>query len=287
MSMSITRRKWYGPRNIQPIIAIHGRQDNCGTFDKLAPILAKQRFTLFCIDLPGHGLSSPYPEGLIYNHWYDGVYVIRRLVKFYNWTNIIILGHSSGGGIAFLYAAIYPNDIAKYISIDNCCPSIKSPLKILPLAASNIDTLFDHEKGYEEDISGTYQEILTSMMETYSETLDKEGCEILLRRGIKFCHGKECYSLTRDPRLKIDALTWFTMDKILDFASMIKCEILNIRADRGMELDPPENYDIILDAIEGSQTERIVRVFVDGTHYVHLIHPEVIASIIINFLNSQ
>lgn len=53
--------KWWGPRDKQPIIAIHGWQDNAGTFDPLIELLPKD-LSILCIDLPGHGLSSHIPK---------------------------------------------------------------------------------------------------------------------------------------------------------------------------------------------------------------------------------
>lgn len=53
-----------------------------------------------------------------YYIWWDGVHYLRRIVHYFNWSNITILGHSLGGGIAFLYSAIYPKEVKKYISID-------------------------------------------------------------------------------------------------------------------------------------------------------------------------
>lgn len=42
----------------------------------------------------------------------------------YNWSKVSIIGHSLGGAAGFLYAAIYPNDIEKLISIDIVCPRV-------------------------------------------------------------------------------------------------------------------------------------------------------------------
>lgn len=69
--------KWWGSRLKQPIIAIHGWQDNAGTFDKLAPVLRDSGFAVFAIDLPGHGLSSHMPLGQFYYLLWDGVQIIR------------------------------------------------------------------------------------------------------------------------------------------------------------------------------------------------------------------
>lgn len=58
--------KWYGDRNKQPLLAFHGWQDNCGTFDRLIPLLPKT-IPVLAIDLPGHGRSSHFPTGMQYH----------------------------------------------------------------------------------------------------------------------------------------------------------------------------------------------------------------------------
>lgn len=53
--------KWWGSKDKQPIIAIHGWQDNAGTFDPLVELLPTN-LSILCIDLPGHGRSSHIPK---------------------------------------------------------------------------------------------------------------------------------------------------------------------------------------------------------------------------------
>lgn len=60
----IVAGKWYGDRDQQPVLALHGWQDNAGTFDKLIPLLPAC-VPILAIDLPGHGLSSHYPTGMV------------------------------------------------------------------------------------------------------------------------------------------------------------------------------------------------------------------------------
>jgi pimeloyl-ACP methyl ester carboxylesterase len=189
--------------------------------------------------------------------------------------------------MAFLYASTYPNDVEKFVSFDNCSPSFRNPKKVLGLAANNIDKLFDYERGSEDSLCYDYEEMLSIFMEGHHGSLDVEGAEMLLRRGLKPSADKEnCFGFTRDPRLKIDAFTFFTVDKLLDFAARITCEVLNIRADDGMKIDMPEYYDIILDAIESS-AKRFERIVVEGKHHVHLTNAEEMGPIVINFLKSD
>ncbi|XP_057651449.1 probable serine hydrolase [Diorhabda carinulata] len=278
--------KWWGPKNLQPIIGIHGWQDNSGSFDKLAPYLVDYGFSFLCIDLPGHGFSSHFPKGVVYNHSFDGVYCVRRIVKYFGWEKIILIGHSLGGSITFLYASIFPNDVAKFISLDNCGPRVRNPQTLLPVACYNMDQLFEYENNKFYDLCYGYEEMLDIMMEGHNGSLDREACEILMKRGMKPSPDKQnCYVFTRDPRLKIVAFPFFSMDEIRDFASRITCEVLNIRADQGTQLEQPEHYDLTVDAIERS-AKRVERVYLKGKHHIHLTDVETVAPIVLNFLLS-
>jgi len=59
-------------------LGLHGLMDNLGTFDRLLPGLPPGIQTT-CLDLPGHGLSSPLPAGMNYT-WMDSVSIIHRAV---------------------------------------------------------------------------------------------------------------------------------------------------------------------------------------------------------------
>ncbi|XP_057651450.1 probable serine hydrolase [Diorhabda carinulata] len=278
--------KWWGSTNVQPIIGIHGWQDNSGTFDTVAPYIIERGHSFFCIDLPGHGFSSHIPKGLVYNLSYDGVYYVRRIVKYFDWKKIILIGHSLGGGISFLYASTYPNDVIKFISIDNCGPCLRSTQPMLAIAKNNIDNLFEYEKkDFDDILCYEYDEMLDIMIDGHHGSVYEEGCKILLKRGMKpSTHKDNCYVFTRDPRLKINAFAFFTLEKVLHLASRITCEVLNIRAKGGNQTDPKENYDIIMSAIEKS-AKRFERVLIEGTHHVHLNDADVVGPIIVNFLS--
>lgn len=79
--------KLWGSRDKQPILAIHGWQDNAGSFDSLAPLLSLN-LPVLSIDLPGHGYSSHMPSGQFYYIFWDGVIILRRIVKHYKWNKV-------------------------------------------------------------------------------------------------------------------------------------------------------------------------------------------------------
>ncbi|KAJ3645377.1 hypothetical protein Zmor_023043 [Zophobas morio] len=279
--------KWWGSRVVQPILAIHGWQDNAGTFDTLAPLLANRGHSLLCIDLPGHGLSSHYAQGHYYYIFWDGIHLLRRIVKHFEWENVTLMGHSLGGAISFLYAAVYPDEVEKYISLDIASPSVRSPAKIIATIPDAVDKFLHYEHLTPQQIPCyEYNEMIDIVHDAYKGGVTLEGCKIMMRRGMKPVEDKPgFYVFSRDPRLKVPSLAFMTQEQSLDFASRIKCEVLNIRGDPGMTFEFPEFYGTVLDKIE-QQAKKVERHVVKGSHHLHLNNPERIVDIVDQFLSS-
>ncbi|KAJ8973849.1 hypothetical protein NQ317_016404 [Molorchus minor] len=282
--MRIFSGKWWGNTAIQPIIAIHGWQDNSGTFDNLAPLLEHKGISIYCIDLPGHGHSSHLPSGQNYYIFWDGVHYLRRIVKHFNWKRITIIGHSLGGAIAFLYAAAYPDDVKKYISIDIASPSVRNTKKMCDILGPCVDKFLSYEsKSIDEMPCYEYEEMVDLLYDAHNGSINRQGCEIMLKRGMKPALHKKGFMFTRDPRLKTAALGFMAIDQVLELASRIKCEVMNIRATSGLKLDNPEYYDAVLDAI-ANQAKILERHTFEGTHHLHLNDAESIAPNICKFV---
>ncbi|PNF38251.1 putative serine hydrolase [Cryptotermes secundus] len=284
--------KWWGSREKQPILALHGWQDNAGSFDTLAPLLSLYAPVL-CIDLPGHGFSSHCPRGQFYYLWWDGLILVRRIVKHYQWDKITILGHSLGGTIGFMYAATFPQDVEKFICIDIAGPSVRPLQYFAQQTGRAVDQFLAYENMSEETVPAyTHDEMLKLMLQAYKGSLTDESCEIMLKRGALPVVASDSIDVTddrfrfsRDSRLKIGFLGFLSLDMTLEYASKITCEVLNIRGKAGMQFDPPENYHIILDRIRQS-AKKLELHEVEGTHFLHLNNPESVCPIIVAFLKS-
>ncbi|XP_018356851.1 PREDICTED: probable serine hydrolase [Trachymyrmex septentrionalis] len=276
------RGKWWGPTDKQPIVAIHGWQDNSGTFDKLAQLLSS--VAILSIDLPGHGISSHLPLGQFYYIFWDGVLTLRRIVKYYKWNKVKLLGHSLGGAISFLYAASYPDEVEFLISLDIASPSVRDVTKTAATTGEYIDRFLKYELLTLDNVpSYEYDEMIDIVEKAYDGSITREGAEILMKRGMQPAYKKDKYYFARDPRLKVSLLGLLSLDLILEYATQIKCAYLNIRAIPGMKFENPENYQKILDIIKLG-AKKFEYHEVTGTHHVHLNEPEKIAPIIKNFL---
>lgn len=283
--------KWWGPREKQPILALHGWQDNAGTFDKLIPLFPDD-IAVLCIDLPGHGLSSHYPKGQQYYIFWDGLVVVRRVVKHFKWQNISIIGHSLGGAIGFLYASIFPDDIEKLVSIDIVSPAVREPSRIVEELGQGIDRFLKYETLTPEQAPCyDYDEMLGIVQAAYKDSLTRESCEVLMKRGMSpvtklNCNSSEDrYLFSRDVRLKVAGLGLISVDLVFELAERIKCEYLNIRAKSGLKFDKPEHYNDVLEKIKKT-AKRFEFYEVEGTHHLHLNTPERISTHIVDFLTS-
>ncbi|XP_076626922.1 putative serine hydrolase isoform X1 [Colletes latitarsis] len=278
--------KWWGPKGIQPIMALHGRQDNAGSFDTLIPLLPDD-ISVLCVDMPGHGLSSHYPKGHYYYVYWDGITLLRRIMKHFSWSKAKLLGHSLGGAISFLYAASYPDEVEFLISIDIAGPSVKNITENAGVTGVTVDRFLKYERlEFDSVPSYTYDEALQIVEDAYQGSITKESAAILMKRGTRPSGEPKRYCFSRDARLKVSLLSMPSMDLLLAYADKIKCAYLNIRASNGLKYDRPENYNEILDHIKIG-AKRFEYHKVEGTHHVHLNNPERVAPLITKFISSE
>jgi pimeloyl-ACP methyl ester carboxylesterase len=104
----------WGDRQSQPLLLIHGGLDHCRSWDPVAQALS-DRYAVYAPDLRGHG-DSQWATGGQYEikEW---VLDIAALVDALQ-PPVTIIGHSRGGTVALYYAGIFPERVAKVISVE-------------------------------------------------------------------------------------------------------------------------------------------------------------------------
>ena len=272
------------------MLAIHGWQDNCGTFDRLIPLLPED-ISVLAIDLPGHGKSSHYPKGMQYFLFWDGIALIRRIVKYHNWTKVVLLGHSLGGALSFLYASCFnnENDTAKFISIDIAGPTVRDHVKLASQTGDSIDKALMYEKLPLTKLPCyDYDETIELVLHAYAGSVDRKSVEVLMKRGMAPAPtslNKDGYHFSRDLRLKVSMMGMFNEEQVLTYAKQIRCEMLNIRGIPGMSFGDPNVYPKVIETVR-ENAKRVVYKEVEGTHHLHLVTPERISDIVSDFLLS-
>uniref|UniRef100_A0A6M2DR19 Putative valacyclovir hydrolase n=1 Tax=Xenopsylla cheopis TaxID=163159 RepID=A0A6M2DR19_XENCH len=277
--------KWWGPPDQQPILCIHGWQDNAGTFDTLIPLLPKN-LSYLCIDLPGHGLSTHYPKGLHYYLFWDGISLIRRIVKQYNWNKIKLMGHSLGGALCFMYAASFPEEIDSFISLDILGPTVRDVENTANRMGAAIDKFLKYETIPESSLPFyDYNESIKLVLEAYDGSVTTESCQILMKRGMahSYSQGREGYHFARDLRLKVSLMGMLSIEQVLAFASQIQCKVLCIRGVPGLKFDKPEYFQSVVQKVQ-EKAGKFCYHEIQGTHHLHLNTPDKISGIITDFL---
>lgn len=101
-----------------PVVLLHGFPQTWLTWRGVIPILA-ERYTVIAPDIRGMGDSSKPAAG------YDkrtAAEDIRALVRRLGYDRIYLVGHDIGGWIAYAYAAAYPDEVGRLVSLQALVP---------------------------------------------------------------------------------------------------------------------------------------------------------------------
>jgi pimeloyl-ACP methyl ester carboxylesterase len=104
-----------------------------------------------------------------------------------NWCNgNLFSGHSFGSAVAYVYSALFSDDVEAYISI-NCVRTLMiQEEEMLKRTRYTLDRALAVEKRLAFDPpSYTYEELRDLVYISSKKSLSPESCDILLERGVK------------------------------------------------------------------------------------------------------
>ncbi|XP_054731522.1 probable serine hydrolase [Anastrepha obliqua] len=277
--------KWFGPQNCQPVLGLHGWQDNAGTFDLLMPLLSPE-VPFLSIDLPGHGLSSRLPNGCYYN-LVDNLYVILIVMKQYNWQKVSLVGHSMGSIIAFVFAAVFPDKVDMVIGIDALKPHQRPPASAIRTVETRMREFVkedERNRSQEEPPSYSFDELIERIFIGTFHSINKDRCKHMLARNIQKSEKyPEKYFFSRDRRLKFYNYMVGSQELCVEMAKRIQCPYLFIKARHSSYFEDKKYYDEVLAILQMKSSFEYSEV--DGSHHVHINHPERISEQVNDFIN--
>ncbi|XP_035759160.1 serine hydrolase-like protein 2 isoform X3 [Egretta garzetta] len=267
--------KAWGPSEGHPVLCLHGWLDNANTFDKLIPLLPRDRYYV-AMDFSGHGLSSHRPAGSPY-HFLDYVSDVRRV--------------AAGGSVAGMFCFLYPEMVDKLILLESvgfllAPEDTEAWLKSKRMV---IDTLLSLEAKQQTPKARSPEAALQRLLEANSH-LTAEGGAILLQRGATETPAGLVYN--RDMRVRTQSRESFTAEQCVKLLQKIQDRVLIIVAQDGLlvpyKLDSRNHFvKALWEAFQSTLKEHIQLVEVPGSHFVHLNEPKVVSGIISNFLTTQ
>lgn len=274
----------------QRVLCLHGYQDNCASFDQLVPLLDR-RHEYLCFDLPNHGLSSGTPPG---TRWTLEHYAttVKRVAEHVRWSGrpFVCMGHSMGGQIALVVAAVWPEDVGKLVLLDSAGPVEMCPEDVVPATRRALDELLRLEGDgaqpprpaprFNEPGTALRRVKQRSYGSTVSETLTDQAGENLMTRFYRRLG--PAYVMNNDARLKVTYSDLFSAGQHGDVVDNIRCPTLVVRAAEGRAY-LYDIYALFVDLYDANPHFRIVTV--PGNHDVHMNCPNRVAPIVNGFLN--
>lgn len=108
-------------------VLVHGYMDAAGTWDLVAPTLARAGLRVFAPDMRGFGDGPRVPRGAYY-HFADYVADLAGAIDVVApGARVFLVGHSMGGTIAALYAGAFPERVAKLALVEGVGPPDHPP----------------------------------------------------------------------------------------------------------------------------------------------------------------
>jgi pimeloyl-ACP methyl ester carboxylesterase len=99
------------------LVFLHGwRLDGTIWFPIITALLEKTRYNIYALDLPGFGKSQTPPSDFSLDGYREIIKTFAEKLELYN---IVIVGHSFGGRIAIMCAAMYPDIFQKIVLVDS------------------------------------------------------------------------------------------------------------------------------------------------------------------------
>ncbi|HEX7688280.1 MAG TPA: alpha/beta hydrolase [Burkholderiaceae bacterium] len=105
----------WGRPDAPAIVALHGLRSFAYTWESLAQRLA-DRFRIIALDQRGRGMSDWDPGRRYYTASY--VHDLETLVDELRLQNFVLLGHSMGGAVAFVYSTLHADRLAGLVIED-------------------------------------------------------------------------------------------------------------------------------------------------------------------------
>ena len=272
---TLAARSW-GDAGLPPLLALHGWLDNAGSFEALAPLLAT-RWRVVAIDFAGHGRSTHLPKGTWY-HYVDYFDELHAVFDHFGWARADLLGHSLGGTLASLFAALYPERVRELMLIEALGPLTAGVDETLARLRRALDEREAHARRRPLRVFATLDEAVAARMR--ANGLSQAAAQPIVARGVTEVEGG--YAWSSDPRLTLASPQRYSEEQVLAMLAGIRARSLLVLADPATSYLPAA----MMDARAAEVADiRIVRLA--GHHHLHLEDARAVADEILAFASAR
>lgn len=239
------------------VVMLHGWLDNSASFDQLAPELYDYNVT--ALDLAGHGHSEHKPDGCFYHLWDYALDVISMLNTI-NQT-VWLVGHSMGGAVAMLVAALAPEKVRGLIVLDNMGPVTASAQERVVTMQRAIQKMLKHRSNRHARYT-SIEDMISARMHGFTQ-LSYDAAKAIVERGATMSNGDWVWRADQ----KLTFPSPFRMDEaaVESYIEAIKCPTLALTADQGVYQN---NQTLVKKRVQAFPWIRLKSL--PGNHHFHL-----------------
>lgn len=215
-----------GPRDDPtPILLLHGTSDSLHTWDGWTPLLVASGRRVIRVDLPGFGLTGPFPDGdhriaaypRFASHLLDALDVRRAVVA----------GNSFGGQVALELALAQPDRIERLVLVDALAyprSASKVPIGFVVASLPGVNRLMDYVlpralvEGSVRSVYGDPTKVTPALVDRYYELALRDGNRAALRNRFGDLPDEAYAQRVRRLRLPV-LLLWGGRDQLIPIAA--------------------------------------------------------------------
>lgn len=254
----LAAKAWGDPAS-PPLLALHGWLDNAASFDRLAPLLADDRYVV-ALDLRGHGHSDHLEAGAWY-HYVDYFDDLRAAFAHFGWSRADLLGHSLGGTLASLFAAAYPERVGELWLIEALGPLTTTLDAALPQLRRALDQHAAFAARRPLRVFATLDEAVSARM--MANDLSESAARAIVTRGVQRVDGGWVWS--SDPRLTLASPYRYGEEQVQAMLGGIRARTRLVLADPATSYLPASMMEARAACVADIRVKRIA-----GNHHLHL-----------------
>ncbi|HEY2394957.1 MAG TPA: alpha/beta hydrolase [Rudaea sp.] len=264
--------KVWGDPSLPALLAVHGWLDNAASFDRLAPLLC-QHFHIVALDLPGHGRSEHRPTGAWY-HYVDYLGEVLAAADQLGWRQFSLLGHSLGGTIASVLAAVCPERVGQLLLIEALGPLAGEAGHAL----TQLQRALDQRAALQAKALRVFaSEAEAVQARVKANGLSPEAARILVSRGIRAASGGFVWS--SDARLTLASPQRYVEAQVLALLEGIRAPTQLILAQPAPSFLDEAMVNARIARVPGIEVVRL-----PGHHHLHLEDPQPVAAALLAFV---
>ena len=254
----LSARQWESnATDALPVFALHGWLDNAASFDEIAPQL--ENVSITALDLAGHGLSDHRPDGGFYHLW-DYVLDLVSILQLQK-QSVWLIGHSMGGAVAMLVAALAIDKVRGLVLLDNVGPLIDEAENRVSTMQRAVKKMLQYKKRNKSGYS-SIETMIRARMNGFTK-LDHAAATKLVMRGS--VPQQDLWGWRHDEKLMFPSP--FRMDEasVSAFIEKITCPTLLLVAKEGIYQQHPDVVDMRAKCFSWVKLK-----WLEGGHHFHL-----------------